>query len=103
MQEFSGPDSQRLVDFYPKKLLDTFKDTVSNSEQNHGEKIMANANKTGPDGWVRLELTEGSTPVAFSPIRAVGLREEALTEKFQGSEKAGSMDRCESPWVARGF
>ena len=92
-----------MVESYRKKLLDEFKDTVFNSERNNWEEIKANANKRGPDGWVKLELKEGSKPVAFSPIRAVGLREEALKEKVQGFEKRGWIEGSKSPWVARGF
>ena len=88
-KEFSDPHLQRKVESYRKKLLDEFKDTVFNSEQNNWEEIKANANKRGPDGWVKLELEEGSNLLAFSPIRAVGLREEALKEKVQDFEKRG--------------
>ena len=88
-KEFSDPHLQKIVESYRKKLLDEFKDTVFNSEPNNWEEIKANANKRGPDGWVKLELKEGSKPVAFSPIRAVGLRVEALKEKVQGFEKRG--------------
>ena len=80
-KEFSDPHLQKMVESYRKKLLDEVKDTVFNSERNNWEEIKANANKRGPDGWVKLELKEGSKPVAFSPIRAVGRREEALKEK----------------------
>ena len=100
---FSDPHLQKMVESYRKKLLAEFKDTVSNSERNSSEEIKANANKRGPDGWVKLELKEGSKPVAFGPIRAVGLREEALKEKVQGFEKRGSIEGSQSPWVARGF
>ena len=102
-KEFPDPHLQKMVESYRKKLLDEFKDTVFNSERNNWEEIKANANKRGPDGWVKLELKEGSKPVAFSPIRAVGLREEALTEKVQGLEKRGWIEGSKSPWVARGF
>ena len=41
--------------------------------------------------------------MAFSPIRAIGLREEALKEKVQGFEKRGWIEGSKSPWVARGL
>ena len=96
--EYSNPHLPKMVDSYRKKLLDEFKDTVFSSERNISEEIKANANKRGPDGWVKLELKEGSKPVAFSPVRAVGLREEALKEKFQGFEKRGCIEGFKSPW-----
>ena len=102
-KEFSDPHLQKMVESYRKKVLDEFKDTVFNSERNNWEEIKANANKRGPDGWVKLELKEGSKHVAFSPIRAVGLREEALKENVQGFEKRGWIENSKSPWVARGF
>ena len=102
-KEFSDPHLQKMVESYRKNLLDEFKDTVFNSERNNWEKIKPNANKRGPDGWVKLELKEGSKPVVFSPIRAVGLREEALKEKVQCFEKRGWIEGSKSPWVARGF
>ena len=67
-KEFSDPHLQKMVESYRKRLLDEFKDTVFNPERNNWEDIRANANKRGPDGWVKLELNEGSKPVAFSPI-----------------------------------
>ena len=78
-----------MVESYRKNLLDEFKDTVFNSEQNNWGPIKANANERGPDGWVKLELKEASKPVAFIPMRPVGLWEEALKEKVHGFEKRG--------------
>ena len=88
-KEFSDPHLQKMVESSCKKLLDEIKGTVFNSERKNWEEIKVNANKRGPDEWVKLELMEGSKPVAFSPIRAVGLREEVLKEKVQGFEKRG--------------
>ena len=88
-KEFSDPHRQKMVEQYRDKLLDEFKDPVFNSEWNNWEEIKANADKRGPHGWVKLQLKEGSESVAFSPIRAVGLRKEALKEKVRGSEKKG--------------
>ena len=101
-KEFSDPHLQKMVELYRKKLLDEFKDTAFNLERNNWEEIKANANKRGPEGWVKLELNEGSTTVAFSPIQAVGPRGEALKEKIQGFEKRGWIEGSKSPWVARG-
>ena len=98
-KEFSDPHLQKMVESYRKKLFDEFKDRAFNSER----KNWANANKRGPDGWVKLELKEGSKPVAFSPMRAVDLREEALKEKDQGFERRGWIEGSKSPWVARGL
>ena len=67
-KEFSSPHLQKMVESYRQKLLDEFKDLVFNSERNNWEEIKANANKRGPDGRVRLELKEGSKPVAFTPF-----------------------------------
>ena len=86
---FSDPHLQKMMESYCKELLDEIKDTVFNSERNNWEEIKANAKKRRPEGWVKLEFKEGSKPVAFSPIRAVGLREEAPKEKVQGFEKRG--------------
>ena len=99
---FSDPHLQKMVESYRKKLLDEFEDTVFNSEQNNWEEIKATASKRRPDGWVKLELKEGSKPVVFSPIGAVGLREEALKEKVQGFEKRGWIEGSKGPWVAHG-
>ena len=92
-----------MVESYRKKLLDEFKDTVFTSEQKNWQEIKANANKRGLDGWAKLELKEGSKPVAFSPIRAVGLREEALKDRVPGFEKRGWIEESKSPWVAIRF
>ena len=94
---------RHLQKSYRKKLLEDFKDTVFNSEQKNLEQIKANASQSRPDGWVKLELKEGSKSVAFSPIQALGLREEALKEKVQGFEKRGWIGGSKSPRVARGF
>ena len=45
----------------------------------------------------------GLKTCVFSPVRAVGLREEALKEKVQGFEKRGWIEVSKSPWVARGL
>ena len=67
-KEFSNLHLQNLVESYRKKLLDEFEDTVFNSEVNNWDEVKANADERGPDGWVTLELKNGSKPVAFSPI-----------------------------------
>ena len=41
--------------------------------------------------------------MAFSAIKAVGLREEALKEDVQGSEKIRWIEGSKSPWVAPGL
>ena len=74
-----------------------------NSERNNKEEIKGNANKRGPDWWVMLELKEGPKPTAFSAMRAVGLREEALKEKVQEFDTRGWIKGSKSPLVARGF
>ena len=102
-KEFSQPHLQKLVESYRKKLLDEFKNTVFNSERTNWEEIKANTDKRRPNQWVKLELKGGSKPVAFSPIRAVGLWEEALKEKVQGFEKIGWIEGSKRAWVARGF
>ena len=102
-KEFSDPYLQEMVESYRKKLLDEFMDRLFNSERNNWEEINANANKRGPDGWVKLELKEGSKPAAFSIIRAVGLLQDALKKKVQGFEKRGWIEKSKSPWLARGF
>ena len=102
-KEFSDPQLQKLVESYRKKLLDEFKEPVFNSECNNWKEIKANASKRGPDGWVHLEPKKHSKPVAFRPIRAVGLREEAVKEKIKGFEDQGWIEDSTSPWVARGF
>ena len=73
-KEFSDCHLQKCVESDPKKLLHKFKDTVFNSERNISEGIRPYCSKTGPEVLVKLELNEGSKPVAFSPIRGVGLR-----------------------------
>ena len=102
-KEFSDPHVQKLVESYRKKLLDEFKDNVFSPEQNDWEEIKANTDKKGPDGLGRLELKNGSKPVAFCLIGAVGLGEEALKEKVQRFEKQGWNEGSKSPWVARGL
>ena len=66
-KEFSDAHPQKLVESYHERLLDEFKDTRFNSEQNNWGEIKPNADKRGPDGWVKLELNHGSKPVAFGP------------------------------------
>ena len=41
--------------------------------------------------------------MAFRPIRAVGLREQARKEKVQGFEKGWYIEGSKSPWVAVWF
>ena len=41
--------------------------------------------------------------MAFIPIHAVGLQEEALKEKVQDLGKRGWIEGSKSPWVVRGF
>ena len=102
-KEFSDHHLQNMVGSYLTKLLDEFKDTVFNSERNDLEEIKANANKRGPDGWVKVGLGESSKLVAFSPNRAVGLREEVLKEEVQGLDDRGWIEGSKSPMVGRGF
>ena len=45
----------------------------------------------------------GSKPVAFKPIRTVGLGEEALKENVQGFEERGWTEGSKSPLVGRRF
>ena len=90
-KEFLDPHLPKLEESYRKKLLDEFKDTVYNPERNYWEETKANADKRGLDGWARLEVKEGSKPVAFSPIRVVGVQDEALKERSKVSRKADGL------------
>ena len=99
-KKFTDPHLQKSVESHRTNFLDEFRDTVFNSDGNHWEDIKANDDKRGPDGWVKLELNEGSKPVVFSPIRAVGLQEGALNEKVQRFEERGLIEGSKSLWVA---
>ena len=59
---FPDPNLQTLVEPYRKKLLDQFKETGFNSEQNNWEGLKATADGREQDGLVELELKKGSRP-----------------------------------------
>ena len=72
---------------YRDWIYNRFKDTVFKEGGNHWSEIEKNMDKRGPNGICVLEPIPDAKPKADKPIRAVGLREEAMREKKKSFKK----------------
>ena len=59
--------------------------------------------KRGPNGICVLEPILDAKPKADKPIRAVGLREEAMREKIKEFQEKGWIVPGQSHWVSSRF
>ena len=80
-----------------------FKYTVFKEGGNHWSEIGKNMDKLGPNGICVLEPIPDAKPKADKPIRAVGLREEAMRERRKEFQEKGWIVPSQSHWVSRGF
>ena len=74
---------------YRDWIYNRFKDTVFKEGGNHWSEIEKNMDKRGPNGICVLEPIPDAKPKADKPIRAVGLREEAMREKKKRFSRKG--------------
>ena len=74
---------------YSNWIYNWFKDTVFKEGGNHWSAIEKNMDIRGPDKIFVLEPISDAKPKADRPIRAVGLREEAMREKIQEFQEKG--------------
>ena len=74
---------------YRDWIYNQFKDTVFKEGGNHWSEIEKNMDKRGPNGICVLEPIPDAEPKADKPIRAVGLREEAMREKKKRVSRKG--------------
>ena len=88
---------------YRDWIYNRFKDTVFKEGGNHWSEIEKNIDKPGPHGICVLEPIPDAKPKADKPILAVGLREEAMSEKIKEFQKKGWIVPNRSHWVSRGF
>ena len=88
---------------YRDWIYNRFKDTVFKEGGNHWSEIEKNMDKRGPNGICVLEPIPDAKPKADKPIRAVGLREEAMREKIKEFQEKGWIVPSQSHWVSRGF
>ena len=88
---------------YRDWIYNRFKDTVFKEGGNHWSEIEKNMDKRGPNGICVLEPIPDDKPKADKPIRAVGLREEAMREKIKEIQEKGWIVPSQSHWVSRGF
>ena len=88
---------------YRNWIYNRFKNTVFKEGGNHWSKIEKNMDKRGFNGICVLEPIPDAKPKADKPIRAVGLREEAMREKRKEFQEKGSIVPSQSHWVSRGF
>ena len=70
-------------------IYNRFKDSVFREEGNHWSEIEKKMDKRGPSGICVLEPIPDAKPKACKPIRAVGLREEAMREKIKEFQEKG--------------
>ena len=68
---------------YRNWISNPFKDTVFKEGGNHWSEIEKNMDKRGPNRICVLEPMRDAKPKADKPIRAVGLREEAMHGKIK--------------------
>ena len=84
-------------------ICNRFKDTVFRAGGNHWSDIEKNMDKRGLNGICVSGSIPDAKPKAEKPIRAVGLREEAMREKIKGFQKKGWIVPSQSHWVSLGF
>ena len=88
---------------YRNWIYNRFKDTVFKEGGNHWSEIEKNMDKRGPNGICVWEPISDCKPKADKPIRAVGLREEAMRKKIKEFQEKGWIVPSQSNWVSRGF
>ena len=88
---------------YRDCIYSRFKDSVFKEGGIYWSEIEKNKDKWGPNGICVLEPIPNARPKADEPIRAVGLREEAMREKIKEFEEKGCIMPSQSHWVSRGF
>ena len=88
---------------YRNWLYNRFKDTVFKEGGNHWSEIKKKIDKRGPNRICVLEPILDAKLKADKPIRAVGLREEAMREKIKEFQEKGWIVPSQSHWVSRGF
>ena len=88
---------------YRDWIYNRFKDTVFNKGGNHWSDIEKNMDKRGANGICFLEPIADAEQKADKPIRAVGLREEAMREKIKEVQEKGWTVSSQSHWVTAAF
>ena len=88
---------------YRDWIHNRFKGTMFKEGGNHWSEIERNMDKRGPNGICVLEPIPDAKPKADKPIRAVGLREEAMRETIKEFQEKGWIVPSRSHWVSRGF
>ena len=88
---------------YRNWIYNLFKGTDFKKGGNHWSEIEKNMDKRGPNGIRVLEPIPDAKPKADKPIRAVGLREEAMRAKIRVFQEKGWIVPSRSHWVNRGF
>ena len=88
---------------YRDCIYNRFKDTVFKEGGNHWSEIEKNMDKRGPHGVCVLEPNPDAKPKAEKPIRAVALREEAMSEKKKSFKKRAGWCQVNPIGSAGGF
>ena len=107
MKDFDKDDQNQTKDKtitdYRNWIYNRFKDIVFKGGGNHWSEIAKNMDKRGPNGICFWEPIPDAKPKTDKPIRAVGLREEAMREKLTEFQEKGRIVPSQSHWVSRGF
>ena len=84
-------------------IYNRFKDTVFKEGGGHWSETEKNMDERGPNGICVLEPIPDAKPKADKPIRAVGLREEAMLEEIKEVQEKGWIVPSQSHWVSLGL
>ena len=104
MCSVTGADAEhQYCQDYRNWIYNRFKHTVFKEGGNHWSGIEKNTDKRGPNGICVLEPIPDAKPKADKPIRAIGLREEAMREKIKEFQEKGWIVPSQSHWVSRGL
>ena len=89
--------------YYRDWIYNCFKDTVFKEGGNHWSEMEKIMDKRGPNGICVLKPIPNAKPKADNPIRAVGLREEAMREKINEFQEKGWIVPIQSHRGSQGF
>ena len=84
-------------------IYNRFTDTVFKEGGNHWSEIEKNMAKRVPNGICVLEPNSDAKPKADKPIRAVGLREEAMRDRIKDFQEKGWFVPGQFHWVSWGL
>ena len=96
-------DEQPHCQDFRNWIYNLFEDTMFKEGGNHWSEIEENMDRRGPNRTRMLEQIADAKPKADKPIRAVGLREDAIREKIKEFQEKGWIVLSQSHWVRQGF